>query len=211
MFFKWFAYPLTKFVLAAGLFLLGPVRIFHKRNVPLEGGLLVVSNHLSDCDPAVLGHALPRPAAYMAKKELFGIPILSWIIRVLQAFPVNRGAPDRAAIRKTVELLQSGMAVVMFPEGQLSETGGLQPLLPGAAMIVARSGVPVICAGLSGTPRIIPYGSVWPRPAFGGVSVTFGWPRSFAPHTPPQEILDWMLVELERLGDLDSGPPREVK
>src|SRR5688572_25699604 len=121
MFYKWVGYPVTKALLAIGLFLLGPVRIRGRKNVPRSGGLLVISNHLSDCDPAVIGHALPRHSNFMAKRELFDIPILSWIIRTLQAFPVNRGSPDRAAIRKTVELLQKGEAVVVFPEGQLSE------------------------------------------------------------------------------------------
>lgn len=199
MFYKWFAYPVTKIILTIGLFLLGPVRVRGKRNVPKQGGLLIVANHLSDCDPAVLGYALPRGAHYMAKRELFSIPILSTIIRVLNAFPVDRGSPDRAAIRKTVDLLKAGDAVVIFPEGQLSETGKLQPLLPGVAMIVVRSGALVVCAGLTGTPRIIPFGSVWPRPAFGGVSLDFGQTKRFEPDATHQQILDWMSQELASL------------
>lgn len=202
MFYKWVAYPIAKLLLAVSLFLLGPVRVKGKRNLPRSGGLLIVANHLSDSDPAILGHALPRQSYYMAKRELFVIPILAWIIKTLRAFPVNRGSPDRAAIRKTVELLQKGEAVVVFPEGQLSETGELQPLMPGVAMIVARSGVPVICAGLIGTPRIIPYGSVWPRPAFGGVSVTFGEPKTFPHGSTSAEILGWMTSQLQQL----TGP-----
>lgn len=199
MLYRWIAYPLTKLILAIGLFLLGPVKISGTRNVPRTGGLLVVANHLSDCDPAVLGHALPRPAHYMAKRELFGIPVLAWIIKTLQAFPVNRGSPDRAAVRNTVELLARGEAVVVFPEGQLSEDGTLQPLMPGVAMFVARSGAPVVCVGLKGTPRIIPYGRVWPRPAFGGVSVKFGVPRTFERGAPHSEILGWLSGQLEEL------------
>ncbi|MDQ2986739.1 MAG: 1-acyl-sn-glycerol-3-phosphate acyltransferase [Armatimonadota bacterium] len=179
-----------------GLFLLGPVRVRGKCNVSRSGGVLIVANHLSDCDPAVLGYALPRGAHYMAKRELFSIPILSIIIRVLNAFPVDRGSPDRAAIRKTVDLLKAGEAVVVFPEGQLSETGTLQPLLPGVAMIVVRSGAPVVCVGLTGTARIIPFGSVWPRPAFGGVGLNFGQPKRFEPDATHEQILHWMSREL---------------
>ena len=210
MFYKWVAYPLTRLILAIGLFVLGPVKIRGKQNIPRKGGLLVIANHLSDCDPPVLGHSIPRYCHYMAKSELFDIPILKWIIRTLQAFPVNRGAPDRAAIRKTVELLEAGECVVVFPEGQLSEDGKLQPLMPGVAMIVARSGVPVICAGLIGTQKIIPFKKVWPRPAFGGVSVTFGGAKSFEHGSTSQEILGWMESELRRL-TLDSSDLGGVK
>jgi len=135
----------------------------------------------------------------MAKRELFSIPILSTIIRVLQAFPVDRGTADRSAIRKTVELLRSGEAVVVFPEGQLSETGKLQPLMPGVAMIVARSGVPVVCVGLKGTTKIIPFKKVWPRPSFGGVSARIGEPKGFAENASHAEILAWISDELARL------------
>jgi 1-acyl-sn-glycerol-3-phosphate acyltransferase len=201
MFYKWVAYPIAKIVLAIGLFLLGPVKVRGKSNLLRSGGLLIVANHLSDSDPAILGHALHRQCYYMAKRELFEIPVLAWIIKTLRAFPVNRGSPDRAAIRKTVELLQRGEAVVVFPEGQLSESGELQPLMPGVAMIVARSGAPVICAGLIGTYRIIPFGSVWPRPAFGGVSVTFGEPKAFPHGSTSAEILGWMTSQLQQLTD----------
>ncbi|MEO7454342.1 MAG: lysophospholipid acyltransferase family protein [Fimbriimonadales bacterium] len=210
MFYKWVAYPLTKLILTVGLFLLGPVKVRGKQNIPRAGGLLVIANHLSDCDPPVMGYAMPRHAHYMAKSELFDIPILSWIIRTLRAFPVNRGSPDRAAIRRTVELLQAGDVVVVFPEGQLSEDGGLQPLMPGVAMFVARSGASVICAGLVGTSKIIPFKKVWPRPAFGGVSITFGEPKSFEHGASSEEILGWMKSQLIEL-TLDSSRPDRVK
>jgi len=199
MFYRLVAYPITKVLLAVLLFLFGPVRISGKNNVPKRGGILIVANHLSDCDPAVIGYALPRGAHYMAKRELFSIPILSTIIRVMQAFAVDRGTADRSAIRKTVELLQMGEAVVIFPEGQLSETGELQPLMPGVAMIVARSKVPVVCVGLRGTTRIIPFKKVWPRPAFGGVSARIGEPKSFDEAVTHAQILTWISAELARL------------
>lgn len=199
MFYKFVAYPVAKVLLTILLILFGPVRLAGKQNVPKQGGVLIVSNHLSDCDPAVIGYALPRGAHYMAKRELFSIPILSTIIRVLQAFPVDRGTADRSAIRKTVELLQAGEAVVIFPEGQLSETGELQPLMPGVAMIVVRSGVPVVCVGLKGTTKIIPFKKLWPRPAFGGVSARIGEPKRFAENAGHAEILAWISDELARL------------
>jgi 1-acyl-sn-glycerol-3-phosphate acyltransferase len=205
MFYKYVAYPITKVLLTILLFLFGPVRVLGKRNVPKRGGVLIVANHLSDCDPAVIGYALPRGAHYMAKRELFSMPILSTVIRVLQAFPVDRGTADRSAIRKTVELLQAGEAVVIFPEGQLSETGEMQPLMPGVAMIVTRSGTPVVCVGLKGTPRIIPFKKVWPRPAFGGVWARIGKPKSFDANGTHAEILAWISDELARLIESETA------
>lgn len=192
-------YPLAKGLLAVLLFLLGPVRVVGRVRVPQAGGVLIVANHISDADPPVMGHAVPRTAHFMAKSELFSIPVLGAVIRALQAFPVNRGAPDRAALRRTIQLLQQGEAVVMFPEGEISETGKMQPLLPGAALIVRSSGVPVMCAGLVGTTKIVPFKAVVPRPALGGVYVRFGKPRRFAKETPQEEILGWIEAEFHAL------------
>lgn len=180
------------------MFLFGPVRVYGKHLVPREGGLLVLANHISDADPPTLGHALPRIPRFMAKSELFQIRILGPLIRLFGGFPIRRGAPDRNALRITIEILQSGGCVAMFPEGEVSETGEPQPILPGAAMAIRRSRAKVICAGIRGTRRIIPYRSVIPRPAFGGVSVHFGEPREFSEETD-EEILAWIDSELRRL------------
>jgi 1-acyl-sn-glycerol-3-phosphate acyltransferase len=187
-----------KIILGALMFLLGPVRVYGKRNVPRSGGLLILANHISDADPPALGHAIQRIPRFMAKSELFQMRILGPLIRLFGGFPVRRGAPDRNAIRIAVEILQSGGCVAMFPEGEVSETGEPQPILPGAAMIVRRSQAKVICAGIRGTRRIIPYRSILPRPAFGGVSVHFGEPRQFSDERD-EEILAWIDSELRKL------------
>lgn len=197
--YRWVLYPLGKFFLFIFLTIFGPVRVEGRKNVPLKGGLLVLANHISDADPPAVGHALPRAAYFMAKSELFKIPILGPLIRAYHAFPVNRGAPDRSAIRKTVDLLQKGEAVIMFPEGECSETGELLPILPGAALIIRTAGVKAICAGVRGTARILPYGKLIPRPAFGGVSVTFGEPREFERTASQDDILSWIESEFRRL------------
>jgi 1-acyl-sn-glycerol-3-phosphate acyltransferase len=193
-----FGYRIARVILAVVLFLLGPVKVRGKRTVPRSGGLLVLANHLSDCDPTVVGYALPRRVRFMAKSELFDIRFLGWLIKKLGAYPVKRGSPDRAAIRRTIELLKSGECVVMFPEGELSEDGTLQPILPGAELIVRMAGTCVQCAGLKGTDRILPFGKLIPRPAFGGVSVTLGEPRTFD-GAADGEIIAWIESELRRL------------
>ncbi len=67
-----------------------------RENVPSSGGLILAPNHLSYLDPPLAGSAVRRPVYFMAKRELFSVPVLGWLIRRTHAFPVSRGAADRA-------------------------------------------------------------------------------------------------------------------
>ena len=195
----WIAYPIAFAFMALLFTILGPWRCRGRRNVPKKGGVLIISNHLSDCDPILVQLGALRPIDFMAKSELFTMPVLGPLIRWFKAFPVRRGNPDKAAMRYAVQLLQAGECVCIFPEGKLSETGELQAVLPGAALIVRLAGVPVVACGLQGTNRIIPYGKYTPRMAFSMVRVRFGQPRTFDDSASNDEILAWMKNELEQL------------
>ncbi len=120
-------------------------------HLPAKGGLVVVSNHVSNLDPVVVGCALTRRIHFMAKVELFKIPVLATIITLLEAFPVNREKSDRHAIRKALELLQTGNVVGVFPEGTRSKTGELQKPHIGAAMLAVKANVPILPMALKGT------------------------------------------------------------
>ncbi|MBV6458610.1 MAG: hypothetical protein HONBIEJF_01742 [Fimbriimonadaceae bacterium] len=178
---------------------LGPVRSFNRRNVPKEGGILILSNHLADCDPVIVQLGCRRHVKFMAKSELFEMRILGALIRWLEAFPVKRGEPDRAAIKQAVEYLKQGYAVCVFPEGQLSEDGKLQPILPGAALIARMADVPIICCGLRNTNQIMPYGTYIPRPAFRWVDCRWGHVRKFDRSASAEEVVGWVHAELSRL------------
>lgn len=191
-------YPLIWLVVRALLLVLGPLRVRGRERVPRRGGLLILSNHRADIDPVVLQIASPRLVHFMAKHELFTIPVLGSLISWFRAFPVRRGAPDRAAIRHAIALIEAGEAVLVFPEGALTETGKLQPILPGAALIVRSARCPVVCVGLRRTERMMPYGAVVPRPAFRRVEVHWGQPRTFDPHASHEDILEWVRNELLR-------------
>lgn len=175
------------------------MRVRGKSNVPRTGGLLVLANHLSDVDPPAVGHAIPRMMFFMAKSELFSVRILGRIIRYCRAFPVKRGKPDRVALHKAIELLREGNCVVIFPEGELSEDGKPIALQPGASLIIRKSNATVICCGLKGTNRIMPFGKVIPRPAFGGVSAQFGMPKKFPEDVEDKFVMEWINSELEIL------------
>ena len=92
---------------------------------------------------------------------------------------MDRGAPDRAALKRAEELLKSGQIVVIFPEGQLSRDGELQSLLPGALMLALRARVPIIPIGIAGTNQVLPFSHVVPQPTLKKVHVHFGSPISF--------------------------------
>lgn len=143
-------------------------------NIPKTGGVIYAPNHTSHLDPPLVGSAGSRRTFFMAKWELFSVPILGWCIRRTHAFPVSRGSADRQAIRQAEGLLKRGEVVILFPEGTRSEDGRLQDAELGLAMIAARAGVPVVPVGIIGSNRALPRGSVFVRPA--QITVRFGTP-----------------------------------
>ncbi len=146
-------------------------------NVPRRGGFIMAPNHTSYLDPPVAAVAIHRQVFFMAKAELFEVPCLCSIIRVLGAFPVRRGVADRAALRRAEELLRAGHPVMVFPEGRRSPDGRLLPAEPGIAMLALRTGAPVLPMGVNGTDRALPRGSFIMRPA--KVRIRIGQPLTF--------------------------------
>ena len=141
-------------------------RVVGAEKVPKTGPLIVAANHISNFDPPLLGVALPRPVAYMAKKELFAMPVLKQLIPRLHAYPVDREAGGTAALRASLRLLKEGRAVGIFPEGGRNVTGTNEEKA-GAAFLAAASGAPVVPAAIVGTRKLRP---------FGRVTVVFGDP-----------------------------------
>jgi 1-acyl-sn-glycerol-3-phosphate acyltransferase len=141
-------------------------RVIGAEKVPRTGGLLVVANHISNLDPPLLGIGVPRPISYMAKKELFAMPILKQLLPHLNAFPVDRQAGGTAALRASLRMLKEGRCVGIFPEGGRNVTGTNEEKA-GAAFLAAASGVPIVPAAIVGTRKLRP---------FGRVTVVFGDP-----------------------------------
>jgi 1-acyl-sn-glycerol-3-phosphate acyltransferase len=132
-------------------------------NVPEEGALVVVANHGSHLDPPLLGHALGRPVAFMAKAELFRVPLLGPIIRACGAYPVARGASDREAIRTATDRLQQGWATGVFLDGTRQSDGRVNDPQPGAALLAARAGVPLLPVAIINSHRALGPGQSQPR------------------------------------------------
>lgn len=124
------------------------IRVIGLENIPKEGGCVVCSNHVALQDVLVLSAAFPRDKMpkYMAKAELFRIPVLRRLIRALGAIPLDRGGSDVGAIHRAVELAAEGEMVTVFPQGtrQKGKNPADTPIKHGAALIAARAGVPLL-------------------------------------------------------------------
>ncbi len=138
-------------------------RTFGIDNVPSKGPLVVVANHGSHLDPPLLGHALSRPISFMAKEELFKIPILNSLIRACGAYPVKRGASDREAIREATQRLKSGDAIGVFLDGTRQRDGRVNSPLAGAALLAARSNASLLPVAIINSHRALGSSSFFPR------------------------------------------------
>jgi 1-acyl-sn-glycerol-3-phosphate acyltransferase len=170
-----FLKPIAVFLMRAWFGL----RVRGAEHVPASGPALIVSNHQSILDPPVIGGAARRQIYFLAKAELFRIPMFGSLIRALHARPVRREGSDPGALRTAAQLLGEGKALLVFPEGTRSLNGRLGEGKPGVGMLAVTSGAPVVPAYVSGTLEALPKGSAWPRRS--QVSVSFGPALHFKP------------------------------
>lgn len=123
-------------------------RIIGVENIPAEGPVVIMSNHISLLDPPLIGAAIPRKIHYMAKEELFKNPIAGWFLRRLGAFPVKRGSGDTRAFKQSLKILRSGGVLGVFPEGTRYPEGELGPPHGGSTAIAVRGGARVVPAAI---------------------------------------------------------------
>jgi 1-acyl-sn-glycerol-3-phosphate acyltransferase len=139
-------------------------KVYGGDKVPKRGPLVLVSNHASYFDPLLLAAAVGRPVAYMAKEELFKIPLLSWGMRLYGAYPVRRGAGDRQALQAARHALKQGWIAGIFLEGTRTPDGRIANPKLGAALIAAQADVSLLPVSLWGTEKILDPGSLYPHP-----------------------------------------------
>jgi 1-acyl-sn-glycerol-3-phosphate acyltransferase len=144
-----------------------------KGYVPVEGPVLLVSNHQSNLDPVLVGIACPRQLKYLARQGLFFWPFSLWI-RSLGAVPIDRERGALSGIRTTLELLKKQNAVLVFPEGSRTGNGKLDVMLPGFSLLARRSGATIVPVGIVGAFDALPRGAVLPRPH--SIRLAFGPP-----------------------------------
>ena len=133
-------------VLAGFFRFLFNVRVRNRENFPKEGGCLVCLNHVGAPDVIAAAAVCSRQIRYLAKKELFSVPIIGWLVRRLGACPLDRSGSDVAAIRKSISLVEEGEMVALFPQGhrQPGKNPIDTPIRSGAGMIAHRAKCPIL-------------------------------------------------------------------
>lgn len=178
-------YRLLKFLARMILITVRRWDVQGRENLPDSGGAVLVANHVSYWDPVVVICAFRRKVHFMAKSQLFDIPVIGYVLRIAGSFPVRRDKSDREAIRTAIRLLEEGQVVGVFPEGTRSHSGELLKPHLGAAMLAAKAKVPMIPIALTGT-----------RGFFGRVRMTIGVPIVF------QESKKSSKADLEKASDM---------
>jgi 1-acyl-sn-glycerol-3-phosphate acyltransferase len=145
-------YDIAKFLIRIVGAVLWRARAAGEEHVPMTGPLVVACNHISNLDPPLLGAYCPRRIRYMAKKELFAIPVLGPLIAAVGAYPVDREGSATAAIKRSVEVLREGGCVGIFPEGGRNVHGDKEART-GVALIASLAKAPVLPAYIHNSAR----------------------------------------------------------
>ncbi|MDR3244052.1 MAG: 1-acyl-sn-glycerol-3-phosphate acyltransferase [Elusimicrobiota bacterium] len=149
-----FLFRFGRFLFKAMFSILFRWRIEGSENLPKTGGAIISPNHISWFDPPLAGAAMKRPLNFMAKEELFNIPIFGFLIRRTNAFPVKRGSQDFSAMRYAFSLLKGGRFLLMFPEGTRSKDGLIGKARAGAGMVACNAQVPLIPVKIENTNKM---------------------------------------------------------
>jgi 1-acyl-sn-glycerol-3-phosphate acyltransferase len=182
-----------------------------REHLPRSGPLLLAANHRSFLDPFVIGTLVRRPVYYMAKRELFERRWQAWALNALGAFPVDRGAGDRDAMRTARAILERGDCVVIFPEGTRTRRGPLGEPHRGVGRLALETGAPVAPVAVIGTEQVRRGWRIRPRK----VRLRVGRPLRFPTVTEPSPKLAagmtrriWACVSLQWEwlgGEVDRG------
>ena len=157
------AYAIVRFLIWLVAKILWRISFEGLENIPRTGAFVMAPVHRSFIDFGLASGATRRPMGYMGKESLWKNKYFGAFISHLGAYPVNRGAPDRESLRRTLELLENGTPLVLFPEGTRRSGPVIEHLHEGASYVAAKAGVPVIPVGIGGSERALPKGKALPR------------------------------------------------
>lgn len=162
----------------------------------LQTGGLLLLNHQSFLDPLVAAVWLPRPVCFLARDNLFRIPLLGSLLRNTFVIPISREAARTSSIRAALTQLEQGFLVGIFPEGTRSETGEVRQFRPGFLALARRTNQPIHPVGVAGTLRALPRKALWIRPV--RIHIHFGPPITDGERQDLQDKPDADLCERMR-------------
>lgn len=143
-----------------------------------HGAVILAANHQSFLDPPFAGSASDRGIYFLARRTLLDGPVLGWLLPKLNVIPVDSDSgKDRTALKALIRILKAGEGTLVFPEGQRSPDGNLQPALPGLGLVIAKTLAPVVPVRIFGAYAAWPIGQKWPR--LRPVTVVVGEPIYF--------------------------------
>ena len=174
-------YTLVRMIVSLPTLLLWRVRTVGRENVPKDGPLILAPNHFSQMDHFFIGLYLRRKIRFMAKSQMFGPPLLTYIYKHGGVIPVRRGHHDEEAFTTAFTVLGQDGMLLIYAEGGRSRSGELGEPKRGVGRLALESGaavVPVAIYGSAGVRR-------WTRFRFPRVTVEFGEPLSFPPEGAP--------------------------
>jgi 1-acyl-sn-glycerol-3-phosphate acyltransferase len=196
-------YTFARLVLTVPTILLYRVRAIGVGNIPREGALVLAPNHFSQMDHFFVGVYLRRKIRFMAKSQLFGPPVLTYVYKHGGVFPVRRGHKDEEAFTTAYELLDQGEMLLVYAEGGRSRSGQMGKPKPGIGRIALESGAPIVPVAIRGSAGV----RGWKRLRFPKVTIEFGEPLRLPTEQAPsrERQLEAATEIFDRVRDLYRG------
>jgi len=204
----WLWYETCYWIAMTGLTWAFGLRVEGRENIPRQGPALLIGNHQSFLDPLAMGVAAPRHICFLARKSLFRHRLFGGLIHSLNAVPVEQHGIAKEGLRTILEQLSRGQAVLVFPEGERTYTGEVQPLKPGILLLIKRIAAPIVPIGIAGAFEALPRVRTWPTlspfflPATGAdIAVSIGKPipAEIYRDMPREQVLRELQEELIRV------------
>ncbi|MFH1379583.1 MAG: lysophospholipid acyltransferase family protein [bacterium] len=168
------------------------LRITGSEHVPKQGPVIIASHHRSNADPPVVGSSIFREVHFVAKEELFKIPVLKRLILWVNGLPIKRGRQDLKAFKKAIQLLKDGKVLLMFPEGHRNPRDSFLRPKPGVGFLAGYTEVPVVPVFVVNTEKIL---------FFKKICVYFGKPMYFKGEHDYRKIAQQVMEGIQELKD----------